>query len=431
MRSNGMRVLVTGIAAATIGIYAEKGFSGSNDQPKNDPVSVAAAKGIRWLVSVQGKDGGWGQDGGETTYVRQGERLESNGNDAANTAVAALALLHTGNTPVSGEYRESLQRAVRFLLEHVEQSPVEGLAVTNLTGTQIQRKLGPYIDTFLTSKLLAELDGSMGDARANARVRQSLQKCVAKIEKNQLKDGSWNYAGGWAPILGTSMASQSLFVAQKKGVAVSNMALAKVDAYTQNTSADSGAAYSVSGSGGGVGVGTVGGVAGGSVGSTYASVPPARTISVDGRASTAASGEVSAAAAGVPLYKRAQELEQLSRTEGDRAKNAAKIKDISRQLANPQFATGFGSMGGEEFFSYLNVSDSLHRAGGPEWEKWNHDIKDKILKLQNEDGTWAGHHCITGRVAVTSAAILTLLADRESVVLTSSAQKSTVRPVSH
>jgi len=37
----------------------------------------------------------------------------------------------------------------------------------------------------------------------------------------------------------------------------------------------------------------------------------------------------------------------------------------------------------------------------------------KLLKLQNEDGTWAGHHCITGRVAVTSAAILLLQADRE------------------
>jgi len=42
--------------------------------------------------------------------------------------------------------------------------------------------------------------------------------------------------------------------------------------------------------------------------------------------------------------------------------------------------------------------------------------------MQNEDGTWAGHHCITGRVAVTSAAILMLVADREKVFLTSSAK---------
>jgi len=40
-------------------------------------------------------------------------------------------------------------------------------------------------------------------------------------------------------------------------------------------------------------------------------------------------------------------------------------------------------------------------------------MKTKLLKLQNEDGTWAGHHCITGRVSVTSAAILLLTADRQ------------------
>jgi hypothetical protein len=130
------------------------------------------------------------------------------------------------------------------------------------------------------------------------------------------------------------------------------------------------------------------------------------------------SAEVSAASAGVSLYKRAQELEQLSRTPEDRKKNSGQISAIKTQLADPRFVTGFGSIGGEEFFSYLNISDSLHRAGGPEWERWNGDMKAKILKMQNEDGTWAGHHCITGRVAVTSAAILMLVADREKISLT-------------
>jgi hypothetical protein len=130
--------------------------------------------------------------------------------------------------------------------------------------------------------------------------------------------------------------------------------------------------------------------------------------------------EVSAASAGISLYKRAQELEQLSRTPEDRKKNGKQISTITAQLADPRFVTGFGSIGGEEFFSYLNISDSLHRAGGPEWERWNSDMKAKILKMQNEDGTWAGHHCITGRVAVTSAAILMLVADRENLLTSSS-----------
>jgi Squalene-hopene cyclase C-terminal domain len=390
MSSNAMRVFAAGVVAITIGIYAETGFSGNSTLPKNDPVTLAVEKGVKWLVSVQGKDGGWGQDGGETSYIRQAEHLEAKGNDVANTAVAAAALLHTGNTPTSGEYRDALQRAVRFILRHVDESPTEGLAVTDLQGTQIQRKLGPYIDTFLTSKLLAELDGAMGDAKANAQVRHSLQKCVAKIEKNQLKDGSWNIAGGWAPILGTSMASQSLFKAQQKGVAVSQVAMDRVEVYSKLEPATTGA-----GSGGGVGSGVAGGVA------TRSFTAPVAVASLP------------SASAGVPLYKNAQELEQLSRTDADRKKNAGKINAITAQLSDKQFVSGFGSIGGEEFFSYLNISDSLHRTGGPAWEKWDRDIKTKIVKLQNEDGTWAGQHCITGRVAVTSAAILMLLADRE------------------
>ena len=128
--------------------------------------------------------------------------------------------------------------------------------------------------------------------------------------------------------------------------------------------------------------------------------------------------------AGVSLYKDAQALEQLSRTPADREKNAGKIKAVTAQLPNKQWLSGFGSIGGEEFFAYLNISDSLHRTGGPDWEKWDREIKTKIVKLQNEDGTWAGQHCITGRVAVTSAAILTLLADRETVVLPTSAKRN-------
>jgi hypothetical protein len=116
-------------------------------------------------------------------------------------------------------------------------------------------------------------------------------------------------------------------------------------------------------------------------------------------------------------------MEQLSRTEADRKKNATAINAIEKELSDPRFVAGFGSVGGEEFFSYLNISDSLHRAGGEPWHKWNQEITAKLLTMQNEDGTWAGHHCITGRVAVTSAAILMLMVDREPAVPVASATR--------
>jgi Squalene-hopene cyclase C-terminal domain/Prenyltransferase and squalene oxidase repeat len=380
MRTIGafMCLLLLAVAALWAQGAATRGVS----QNPPTPEAISIEKGAKWLAAVQGSDGGWGQDGGETSYVRTGERLESNGNDVANTAVAALALLQAGN-----KYRPNVERALDFILKNVEESPAAGLAITNRQGTQIQRKLGPYIDTFLTSMLLARVDGTLSSAM-NARVRRALEKCVAKIEQNQLKDGSWNISGGWAPILGTSMASRSLFDASQKGVKVDDKVMRSAEDYTVMAMKNPAG----TGAGGAVGGATTG-VAGG-VSSTAA-------LSVS----------VSSASAGVPLYQTAQALEQLSRTEADRKKNASEISRMQAQLKDARFVEGFGSIGGEEFFSYLNVSDSLQRSGAAQWKEWHSQMAQKILNLQNSDGTWAGHHCITGRVAVTSAAILNLKFD--------------------
>jgi Squalene-hopene cyclase C-terminal domain/Prenyltransferase and squalene oxidase repeat len=363
----------------------------------SNEVGAAVEKGAKWLASVQGADGGWGQDGGESPHIRQNVSLESQGNDVANTAVAALALLRAGN-----QYRPKVERAINFILKKIEASPAEGLSITDVNQTQIQRKLGPYIDTFLASILLAKVDGTLA-ASDNARVRGGLEKCVSKIERNQLSDGSWNVSGGWAPVLGTSLASQSLYMASNKGVAVSKATMAKAEDYTlksQKYQAEAGGALT---SFGGASTATSLPIAGRSSGA-LAELKP-------GTAATPAPASAPAlsAAAGVVLYQDAQALEQLSRTAEDRAKNGREITAIKNKLSSASFVDGYGSIGGEEFFSYLNINDSLKRTGGKEWSDWHSKITQKILKLQNNDGTWAGHHCITGRVAVTSAAILNLM----------------------
>ena len=35
-----------------------------------------------------------------------------------------------------------------------------------------------------------------------------------------------------------------------------------------------------------------------------------------------------------------------------------------------------------------------------------------VGKVQNEDGSWTGHHCITGRTFCTAAALLVMMGDR-------------------
>jgi hypothetical protein len=371
-----LAVVMSGAVVAGAAVWAQTQRTTPEPKTALAPASTAVDKAARWLASVQGADGGWGQDGGEASSARPGERLESSGNDVANTAVAALALLQAGR-----QYQPQVERALAFILQRIEASPAEGLAITDRQGTQIQRKLGPCIDTFLASMLMSRVDGRASTAALNARVRKALQKTVAKIEKHQQSDGSWNIAGGWAPVLGTSMASRSLFEAQSKGVAVNAAVLKRAESYTVSA----------------------------------LSAPPPPVAAAGGMAEgrpVVASPAAPAEAAGVPLYQSAQALEQLSRTAADRVQNAKQISAIQGQLANKAFVGGYGSMGGEEFFSYLNISDSMKRVGGDAWSKWHTDITQKIVGLQNSDGTWAGHHCITGRVAMTSAAILNLTVDR-------------------
>jgi hypothetical protein len=363
------------VAGATVWAQPQRTTPEPKSAAAPAPVSTAVDKGARWLASAQGADGGWGQDGGRASSTRPGERLESSGNDVANTAVAALALMQA-----SRQYQPQVERAVVFVLERIEASPADGLAITDRQGTQIQRKLGPCIDTFLASMLMSQIDGRASTPALNARVRKALQKTVAKIEKHQQSDGSWNIAGGWAPVLGTSMASRSLFEARNKGVAVDAAVLKRAETYT--------------------------------VSALSASPPPATRAAAGGVSAGTLAVAAPAEAAGVPLYQSAQALEQLSRTAADRVQNAKQIGAIQGQLANAAFVGGFGSIGGEELFSYLNISDSMKRVGGDPWSKWHADITQKILGLQNSDGTWAGHHCITGRVAMTSAAILNLTVDR-------------------
>jgi hypothetical protein len=373
-----LAVVMSVTVAAGAAVWAQTQRTTPEPKTAPAPVSTAVDKGARWLASVQGADGGWGQDGGEASAARPGERLESSGNDVANTAVAALALLQAGR-----QYQPQVERALAFILQRIEASPADGLAITDRQGTQIQRKLGPCIDTFLASMLMSQVDGRASTPALNARVRTALQKTVAKIEKHQQSDGSWNIAGGWAPVLGTSMASRSLFEAQNKGVAVDAAVLKRAENYT--------------------------------VSAISAAPPPAAPVAAGGMTTgrmAATAPAAPAEAAGVPLYQSAQALEQLTRTAKDRVQNAKQIDAIQGQLASAAFVGGFGSMGGEEFFSYLNISDSMKRVGGDGWSKWHAGITQKILSLQNSDGTWAGHHCITGRVAMTSAAILNLTVDR-------------------
>ena len=56
------------------------------------------------------------------------------------------------------------------------------------------------------------------------------------------------------------------------------------------------------------------------------------------------------------------------------------------RLDDPRFIAGFGSNGGEEFLSYMNISETLVVKGGAEWEKWDKSVADNLNRVQDKDG---------------------------------------------
>jgi len=96
---------------------------------------------------------------------------------------------------------------------------------------------------------------------------------------------------------------------------------------------------------------------------------------------------------------------------------------LINKLDDKQFIAGFGSNGGEEFLSYMNISETLLAKGGEEWQKWDKQVTENLERIQNKDGSWAGHHCITGRTFCTAGALLVLMADRAPVPLAAKIKK--------
>ena len=101
----------------------------------------------------------------------------------------------------------------------------------------------------------------------------------------------------------------------------------------------------------------------------------------------------------------------------DEVRKAEKENDkVQQQLAatvrDDRFVSGFGSNGGEEFLSFLNISEAMIVKGGKDWTDWDAKMTNGLQKAQDKNGSWSGQHCITGKTFCTSAALLVLMADR-------------------
>ncbi len=362
------------------------------------PLSKNVQRGLDWLAKHQLKNGAWGQGDEAASMGQTGDMRDTP--SVADTSVAVLAYLRAGHSASRGDYKDNVRRGLEYVMSEVENSDKDSLYVTQTRGTRVQGKIGTYVDTFTALLVLTEAKGTMADPEANTRLQRALAKVLSKIEKNQQKDGTWANQG-WAPVLTQSVAAKGLNRAVQTGERVDATTIKRVEEQAHaNFDARSGA------------------------------FAPSANAGVDLYSTAAGTSALSDSAntrqvQAAPLQEKVRE----AKTEAERAKYAAELKDGERtqasadtaqkaligRMQDPGFIRGFGSNGGEEFLSYMLMSESLAAKGGADWKKWDDAITQLVDGVQNQDGSWTGHHCITGRTFCTAAALLVLMADRAPV----------------
>ncbi len=352
-------LLASPVQATEVSVDTPKPAADAQKPATIDAVATRRA-GARWLVQHQNADGGWGA---ASFAQRNSNRGASGQSDLATTSLSLMALQRdAGKTDA---HQASIRKGLDYVLTAIEKSPSDGVGLNGPTGTQPQGKLGPNVDTHFAALLLGDVDERVGE-KLYTRTQIAYDKVLTKVVSAQRADGSFD-ANGWAPVLSSSVAAQSLYKALDKGKRFDQEVLDRAQGYND------------------------------------------RLIDEESGALDASKG------AGVDLYAAASSLsnnrkgaktvapEAAERAERKAEKTAERVREDRAAMIR-----GFGSVGGEEMLSYMMISESLAEERGSDWDQWQTAIAAHLDATQNGDGSWSGHHCITSTPFVTAAAVMTL-----------------------
>lgn len=269
--------------------------------------------------------------------------------DIGCTSIAGLALLAQGNTPLEGPKSHQLRQIRSYLIRQTESMPSDD--ITGATGTQLQNKIGRHAHSFFAALFLSQI---VGEGSSPEPTRSSLKRVVEAIVRSQTTDGDWGNQS-WAPTLGTVMGWVSLRAADFVGIGVGAAPHKTADHLVKKMQSNLNQSQ-------------------GWMHDLYKNATGVRV-----------------------LYAMGMENEAVSE---------AAFKKVLTLVTSD--STPFNQAGGEEYLAFHLITETMLQKGGEDWKKWYPVVRDKIIKVQNRDGSWTGHHCITSRTFCTAAAILVL-----------------------
>lgn len=280
------------------------------------------------------------------------------GSDLGCTAMVGLALLAEGSTPNGGKYARESRLLLSGLLNLVEIRLQDRESAQRVT--LVQHKIGMDADLFLAAHYLSEVYfEASGEEKA---IHSALERIVKHVCSRQQADGTWG-SKSWAPVLGTVLGWRCLTSAHSTGF--------KVDASAK--------------------------LVGQSLVQTLEKHTEDRESWMHHFYRDASSLRV--------LYSLGEKDSPLFKETFQR------LMTLIRESPRP-----FDQAGGEEYLAFSLVTECLLKEQRQDWSVWYPRVQSGILRMQNSDGSWSGHHCITDRTFCTAAALLTLLAPRRNLV---------------
>jgi hypothetical protein len=170
---------------------------------------------LRAIESGLRKLKGWQQESGGWLSIPSNYRMSV-------TALAGLAFLAHGDSPGRGEYGETLQKAIDFILTHQkpENDPHSGVFFDMRDMGENDRVMHGHGFALL---FLAEAYGQSSNPQLRARIHQALVRAVKLTERTQSEEGGWYYLPGDRRDEGsvTITQIQGLRAARNAGIVVS------------------------------------------------------------------------------------------------------------------------------------------------------------------------------------------------------------------
>ena|ERR1043165_9430286 len=246
------------------------------------------------------------------------------------TGLGGLALLASGNSPGRGRYGTNVSRAAEFCLKHAQR---DGLITSDTEGQTM------YGHGFAMT-FLAELYGMDQSSEMGQRIKQVLTKAVVKTGQSQSMNGGWYYSPNSGADEGsvTITQVQALRSCRNAGIEVPVKLMNDSVGYlVKCQNSDGGIRYSIQ---------------------------------------SGQSSSVALSSAGVACFLMAGHYND------EHAKKA--IEYLKRNL-NPKQTVGY-----HDFYTNFYGAQAMFQIGGESWAKYYPVMRDRLLTLQNGDGSFRG-----------------------------------------